>query len=157
MRSRVKWFVTGAAVLGALALVGVLIGTRSERSGSHTGTVTIENQTVRVDIMRTPAEQARGLSGRDALSRDAGMLFVFDVPTKPAFWMKGMRFSIDIVWIANSVVVGVEKNIDPQIGVAENELRLYAPPAPVDYVLEVASGVAEDAGWKIGDAVTVTK
>jgi uncharacterized membrane protein (UPF0127 family) len=157
MHSRAKWFVTGVAVLGALAFVSVLVGARPERNDSHAGTVTIGNKTIQVEIMRSPAEQARGLSGRDTLSRDEGMLFVFDVPKMSAFWMKEMRFPIDIIWIANGVVVGVEKNIDPQIGVAENELRIYTPPEPVDSVLEVSSGVAEEAEWSMGDAVQISK
>jgi hypothetical protein len=40
------------------------------------------------------------------------MLFVFASSTRPGFWMKDMKFPIDIIWInADKEVVGIESNI----------------------------------------------
>lgn len=41
-----------------------------------------------VQVMRTPAEQARGLMFRLYLPKNSAMLFVFDPPREAAFWMR---------------------------------------------------------------------
>ena len=39
------------------------------------------------------------------------MLFRFSQAEKYSFWMKDMRFPLDIIWIKNREVVHIEKNI----------------------------------------------
>ena len=41
----------------------------------------------------------KGLSGRDNLADDEGMFFVFEKSDIYPFWMKDMKFAIDIIWI----------------------------------------------------------
>ena len=50
-----------------------------------------------------------GLGNRDELAWHDGMLFVYDEPAFLAFWMKRMRFDIDIVWIRERRIVGIEE------------------------------------------------
>jgi uncharacterized membrane protein (UPF0127 family) len=52
-----------------------------------------------VEVADTPAERGRGLSGREMLPENSGMLFVFDTPGRYGFWMYGMKFPLDIIWI----------------------------------------------------------
>lgn len=134
--------------LGAFVFFG-----RNVVAPASRATVTLGGTTFAVTVAQTPMEQARGLSGRESLGKNEGMLFVFPKPTLPTFWMKDMRFPIDIVWIASGTVIGIEKNVDPQIGVSEEELRLYTPPAPVESVFEIAAGEAERTGSTVGTAV----
>src|SRR3990167_10190204 len=47
---------------------------------------------ITVEIADDPNEQSQGLSGRESLAPDSGMLFVFPQPTMPGFWMKDMKF-----------------------------------------------------------------
>lgn len=115
--------------------------------------VLINEKKVLVEIAKTPAEQAAGLGFRDSLGKDDGMLFIFGEETTPGFWMKNMEFPIDIVWISGDAVVGVSENIQPPTGAAEENLTVYSPPEPVDYVLEVNAGFAEENGIKIGDRI----
>ena len=51
-----------------------------------------------VEIAASPDERSRGLSGRDRLPEGSGMLFVYNEPAVPGFWMRGMRFALDFVW-----------------------------------------------------------
>ena len=64
-----------------------------------------------VEVAQTPAQRARGLSGRDSLAPGTGMLFVFETGRASAFWMKGMRFPLDFVWIGEDCSV-VHTTID---------------------------------------------
>ena len=101
-------------------------------------------------------KQAQGLSGRSSIDSHEGMLFTFSGSSTRTFWMKGMLFSIDIIWIQDSVVVGFEKNVPyPKVGESFGGLTLYTSPVPVDTVLEVLAGTVERLGVQIGDVIEV--
>ena len=116
------------------------------------GSVIIDDAKVKVEIADDAAEMSRGLSNRKSLDENHGMLFVFATPGQPAFWMKDMNFSIDIIWIKNDVVV----DIAPNLPVAAAEfLSTYSPKEPANYVLEVNAGFAKENGIKVGDKVDI--
>lgn len=110
--------------------------------------LTAKGQSILVDVVTTPEEQQRGLSGRESLSQGTGMLFPFAEKSIPSFWMKDMLFSIDIVWIADHQVVGIESRVPVDDGVLQ-----YSPPIPVDSVLELPAGWSEEFGLGVGDDI----
>ncbi len=114
--------------------------------------VEIDGQIFQVELATTSIEQARGLSGRASLAPDAGMLFVFSSMTSPSFWMHGMEFPLDIIWISGGKIVGIAKNLPPA---TFGETTIYDPPQPVDRVLEINAGLSDRYGFRIGDAVTL--
>lgn len=98
-----------------------------------------------------------GLSGRDALADKTGMLFLFDHADRWGIWMKGMRFSIDIVWIKNGAVVDIQEDASaPASDVADSFLQVYRPDVSADIVLEVKSGFVQSYHIRIGDPVAAT-
>ena len=115
--------------------------------------VTAGEKNVFVDIALSEEEWARGLSGRPSLGEDEGMIFLSREKRFPAFWMKDMIFPIDIIWISDGKIVGIERNVSPRPGVPERDLDLYIPPESVDAVLEINAGKAAEWGVKIGDSV----
>lgn len=117
--------------------------------------VQINNQIIVVEVVSSPEDVKRGLSGRDAIGINDGMLFVFAEKDSHIFWMKDMKFPIDIIWISGNRIVGVEEGLMPEIGVPDHRLTLYAPLLPVDKVLEVMAGRADIFQAKIGDEVVV--
>ncbi len=118
--------------------------------------VRIDGLVIEAEVARTPEERAQGLSGRPALSENAGMLFVFQEERRPAFWMKGMRFPLDFIWISRDRrVVDITRDVPPpEPGTPDNALPLYQPAEPVLYVLEVNAGIVGEMGLRVGDAVT---
>jgi uncharacterized membrane protein (UPF0127 family) len=78
---------------------------------SSKATAMIGDQKISVELRRTPLEWEKGLSGRKPLAENTGMLFVFSDTAIRQFWMKDMRFSIDIFWIRNGKVVGIAKEV----------------------------------------------
>ena len=90
-----------------------------------------------VDIARTPEEQKQGLSGRESLKNNEGMLFIFSRADFYGFWMKEMKFPLDMVWVSGEKIAGFTENVDSQIGAKESELKIYYPPEKVDKVLEI--------------------
>jgi uncharacterized membrane protein (UPF0127 family) len=63
----------------------------------------------------TPAQQALGLGGRAKLPPDNGMLFVNHSSGTRCFWMKGMRFALDMIWLTpTDEVVSVQPDVLPK-------------------------------------------
>ena len=52
-----------------------------------------------MDLADTPEKRFQGLSGREILEEGTGMLFVFQEERQHTFWMKDMRFPLDMIWI----------------------------------------------------------
>ena len=106
--------------------------------------VTVVGRTFRAEVADTAAKQAQGLSGRAALASDQAMYFPMSRPDFWAFWMKDMRFPLDIVWIQDGKVIGVSAELPPP---AQGEQpRTVVPPGPADAVLEINSGEAASDG-----------
>lgn len=155
----------------ALALLTAACGGSSSATRTATPEVTpvhFDSITLRIDaaqgahditveIATTPAQSERGLGYRDTLAADAGMIFELHATARPAFWMKGMRIPLDMVWIGDDKrVTSVTANIPPQPGVPDAQLRRYAPETQVRYVLEVNAGAASRLGIAPGAQLSFT-
>ena len=116
----------------------------------------VDDAFVRAEIADDPAERARGLGGRARLGRNAGMYFI--TPTvSPRIWMKGMRFPLDLIWIAGERVVDITPRVPNEPpGTPDSALPLYSPSRPANNVLEVNAGWAQRNGVRPGDPVRIT-
>ncbi len=103
----------------------------------------------------TDKEQNTGLSKETSLNDDSGMLFVFKESTQAFFWMKGVKFSLDIIWIKDNKVIGFEQNLPTELDVPDSQLKIYSSPGKVDYVLEVNADFIEKNNVKIGDEINL--
>jgi len=111
-----------------------------------------QSQEISVAVARSSTAKARGLSGCGALKPGHGMYFSFPEGQIASFWMKDMLIPIDIIWIANQRVIGLEENVPtPQ----NNNLIIYQPPQPVDAVLEIAAGQAAQLGLTPGGTTKI--
>ena len=156
-RSRITLYVVGLILIAlAWAVGGHEITSYApyyvQRALGKSATVQVHGQTLKVEVERSDRAKAKGLGERSKLVDGRGMLFLFDSPSTYEFWMKDMRFAIDIVWIANGVIVDISRGVLPP-GAGETPVSVQ-PHVPVDTVLEVQSGAA--ANWELGDAVTIT-
>ncbi len=114
-------------------------------------TVRIGNASLAVEVADTLASQTRGLSGRETLAQDRGMLFVYDDVEVRNFWMKDMRFPLDVLWIADNKVAGMEEHIPFES--EDGSVVRFKSDVSADMVLEVNSGWIAEHGVKTGDAV----
>ena len=102
----------------------------------------------------TPAKRIRGLSGRESFGKDDAMLFVFNESRRYTFWMQGMRFSIDMVWLDEKrKVVHIAENAKPCRFIID--CRPYAPKRPAKYVVEFHAGTARRMGLKAGESLSI--
>ena len=106
-------------------------------------------------MAHTPALRSQGLSGRDDLAPQTGMLFVFESGAVSSFWMRGMRIALDFVWISSACeVAGVTTDVPPpEPNTANSDLPIYSSPAPAAYVFEINAGEVAALGVEVGDPV----
>jgi uncharacterized membrane protein (UPF0127 family) len=102
---------------------------------------------VKVELVASPAERARGLMERPSMPEDAGMLFVFPTDTDGAFWMKDTLIPLSIAFIAADGTVVALDDMQPQ------STDLHQPGARYRYALEVNQGYFARAGIRVGDKV----
>jgi uncharacterized membrane protein (UPF0127 family) len=80
------------------------------------------------------------------------MLFVYDKNDQAnhCFWMKDMRFAIDIVWLDSSKrIVDIARDVQPQ-----TYPNNFCPGRPTAYVLEVRANTARDLGLEVNATVS---
>ena len=102
-------------------------------------TISVKNTSIVADLALTADQQAKGLSGRENLSENQGMLFVSKTPGRYGFWMKSMKFPLDIFWLdTNRSVVYIKENLQPCLTILN--CPTYLPDTDSLYVLETAAG-----------------
>ncbi|MBI4359799.1 MAG: DUF192 domain-containing protein [Candidatus Jacksonbacteria bacterium] len=154
-----------ASIAVVTAIAGVLAGiwktadvetrwlAKTENSvsqGRSYTTIALSGATLSVEIADTPSLRREGLSNRQQLKNDEGILFIFDKPDYHGFWMKNMRFPIDIIWFADN-----KRSVDMIISAppeGDRPKKIYTPREKALYALEVNAGFIKDKGIIKGDA-----
>jgi len=123
-----------------------------EQKQNQTALVTVGGVNLITSLSTTPDAQSKGLAIRDSLNENEGMLFIFETPQKYSFWMKDMKFPIDIIWInQDGKIVHIEKNLPPCVFLLP--CPSYAPKDDSLYVLEVVSNFTNKFDINVGDPV----
>lgn len=146
--SNVKKLKALGLVLAVLVLAGCQAG--REDAAPQTPTAELKGVTLALELARTSEERARGLSDHQPLTDTQGMLFIFPDKAERTFWMKDMRFPLDIIWLEDDRVANISRNLPPE---GETPQKTYRSDAAVNYVLEVPAGWADRHRLEIGDRI----
>lgn len=120
-------------------------------------TLQINGENIKVEIADTALKRSKGLGGRKSLGENEGMLFIFDKVDKHPFWMKGLTFPLDFIWIRDDAIVDILPNIQPpQKGIPDSSLPIYTSKVAADKVLEVNVGTVQKYDIKVGDLIKLT-
>lgn len=141
---------TGAIVIFFLAILILVIFISKNNSQTKTK-VTINNKSFNVFVAKTETEKQIGLSSKNKIDDDQGMLFLFDKPDFYSFWMKEMKFPIDIIYIENNKITTIIKNA--QVLSETGNLPTYQPKEKSEMVVEIKAGLAEK--YKINEGSSV--
>jgi uncharacterized protein len=133
----------------ALSTAGVMSVLSAAWAQEETPSVCFDETCVSVELADTAESRQRGLMAREGLGADQGMLFVFPVSEPHFFWMKNMRFPIDLIWMSqDSTVTAVTSDALP----CENaECRSFTAGGATRFVLEVPAGFVRAHGIVAGD------
>lgn len=117
------------------------------------GVVTVNNTKINVEIAYSSGAKVKGLSGRPCIEPDWGMLFDFGHDGQYAFWMKDMKFPIDIIWISSThKVAAIEVDFQPS---SYPEKRVNQNPAR--YVLELKANRSKELKMDFGTTIHFQK
>lgn len=131
--------------IGGFILVGTL---------KKTPTAKVNNHTFNLYVTKTNKDKQIGLSKYSKIDNGHGMIFSFGKADYYPFWMKQMKFPIDIIFIKDNKIVTIHNNAEP----AKNNsaLTIYNSTAPADTVLEVNAGLSQKYNLKVGDKITLS-
>lgn len=103
---------------------------------------------VRAELAVSEASRQKGLMGRDTLGKSEGMLFVFPREETHSFWMKNMRFPLDMIWMSSDgTVTAVTSDAMP---CTLTECPSFTDGGDTRFVLEVNAGFSRACGIAAG-------
>lgn len=153
---------------GALLVVALFLFTSPAQADSglkpHLETVVIKRNITRenasaaqtiavfyVEKAANPVNREKGLAGRNGMPEDRGMLFVLEEGEQNFFWMKGMKFRIDILFFSrDGKLLKVLYDLD-----VCHECPLFSSPENTAYALEINAGLAKKFGIRPGDSLVL--
>lgn len=109
-----------------------------------------------VEVRDDDEERALGLSFRESLAEGEGMLFVFEELGRPVFWMKDMKFGLDVLWMNQGVIVQIDEEVPPPTE-TNPKIETMVPKQEIDMVLEVPAGYAAKQGISVGMKLQMDK
>ncbi|HUV46867.1 MAG TPA: DUF192 domain-containing protein [Candidatus Bathyarchaeia archaeon] len=105
----------------------------------------------KVELAITEPEKNKGLMGREYLSKDRGMLFIYPQEQNLSFWMKNTLIPLDIIYISAEKKIFLVVNDVPPC--RTDICPGYPSGKPGQYVLEINAGLSESLGIKAGQKV----
>lgn len=101
-----------------------------------TNTLVLDKQSYILEIVVSTKDRQKGLSGREALEANGGMLFVQPKPEVACIWMKDMNIDIDIIWVDDKKIIRhLEERVSPR-----TYPKSFCPELKAKYVVEMPSG-----------------
>lgn len=148
------------SIIAVIVLLGWMFKPKAFVPPTPTATVStstapyavINGKNLSLIVVDTTETRELGLSGRESMPADTGMLFVFEKPDLYEFWMKDMQFPIDIIWLDEKFkIVSIQSNVSP----LTYPDTTFAPQENSLYVLETNALFAEQNNLKIGDTLEI--
>lgn len=117
--------------------------------------VIVNGKEYKAILAKSDKERMKGLSNRSSLDKNSGMLFVFDKKNIYPFWMKDMKFPIDIIYIDDNTIVDIIENVPaPDKKTPVSSLPIIKPKSAANFVFEINAGQSKQNNIKIGNKVT---
>lgn len=118
--------------------------------------VIINGISFKAEFANSTESKRIGLSKYKKIDDNFVMVFPFEESGKPVFWMKGMHFPIDIIFVNENRITQIYSDVkNPE---KENSpLPLYIPDSISDMVIEASAGTAKKYNFKKGNKIEIIK
>jgi uncharacterized protein len=116
--------------------------------------VRIDGKQFFVDVARTDEQKEKGLDIYNQLPLRRGMIFPFSTTDYFTFWMKGMKFPIDILYINENKVVDIFPEV-PYPKTSSETPAIVKSGQKANYVLEINAGLSQKYHFKKGDDIEI--
>jgi uncharacterized membrane protein (UPF0127 family) len=156
-----KYIIIGLALIAVIAVAVLGVGEakpkpKASKPVSKCGpyrtdtTVEINGTIINAEVPKNSTEFEKGLGGRPCILPNQGMLFGFKKPGQYPFWMKDMKFPVDIIWISTDHKVAAEEiNLQP----STYPDRFVNKDSPAQYVLEIKANLSKELKMTLGTPV----
>lgn len=113
----------------------------------------IKDQTFTLEVADNNYLLAKGLSKRQSLCANCGMIFIFKKEMTQTFWMKDTLIPLDIIFINSSGVITNIVTAKPEPNKSDFQLTLYQSSAPAKFVIELNADTSKNINLKSGDKI----
>jgi uncharacterized membrane protein (UPF0127 family) len=116
--------------------------------------VRINDRAFELELALDSPSRYQGLSDREWIAPDGGMLFVFPDADKRAFVMRRCHVPIDLLYLdAGGRIVSMHRmQVEPS-DTPEAQLKRYASGWPAQFVIEFAGSTLDELGLKTGEKI----
>ncbi len=116
--------------------------------------VTLGGERFTLELALDDAQRYQGLSDRDRIAPDGGMLFVFPQSAPRAFVMRRCLVPIDIIFLShNGLIVAMHRMTVEPYDTSEGQLRRYASQWPAQFAIELAGGTLDRLNLQVSQRV----
>jgi uncharacterized membrane protein (UPF0127 family) len=99
------------------------------------------DKSLNLKVASTPRSQAAGyMDSEYAPTEKQGILFIYDEPLPLSFWMKNVKFPLDIIFFDSDLNYISHETMMPHNGEDDDSLPRYASKKPARFAVEVCSG-----------------
>jgi uncharacterized membrane protein (UPF0127 family) len=121
--------------------------------------IEIGDKTIKAEVADSPEELQLGLSYRDTLQENHGMLFVFPNENRRVFWMKGCNFDIDLAYIESNGTISeiITMKKEPLDTPLDSLVTYPSQSTTIKYALEVIGGWFEEHKINVGTKINLNQ
>ncbi|MCL5435359.1 MAG: DUF192 domain-containing protein [Patescibacteria group bacterium] len=141
-------------IFALLALSALFVFLNYKHQIKKTPQAIINNHIFNLEIAKTDKEKEVGLAKYNSIPKDFSMIFPFGKSGFYSFWMKNMKFPIDIIFIKNGKIVKIFSDVPPPTS-PNSSLPIYKPDEPSDTVLEINAGLSKEYKFQKNDTVII--
>jgi len=144
------WVMPAALVL-ALLIAGC---EQQPVSAPETLEVTIADRTFDLELALTSDQRYQGLSDRESIPEDGGMLFAFPKQRRLSFVMRKCLVPIDIIFLDGTgrVVATHAMKVEPY-DTPDHALKRYSSGYPAQFAIELRGGTLSQMALSRGDPI----
>ena len=139
------------ALIIIFILIGVLLIQKNKSIPQKSIGIQINNNNYYyLEVAKTNQQKKVGLSNRNEICSNCGMLFVFNKEGQYPFWMKDTYIPLDIIWLNKEykivkIITAINTNSDDT----------YTNTDPAKYVIELPANEVFKQDLKVGDTIQI--
>jgi len=150
MTRRIIFILIGLFIALSVLIFRVTLPKHLTNSGQNI--IKVGDTNIKLRIARTPQELEKGLGYIQSLPENEGMLFIMNRFAYHSFWMKGMEFPLDFIWISGNKIVDITQNVP--ISTDPNP-PIIRPQKLCNFILEVNAGFVKRHNVKVGQTISI--